>query len=151
MRIRHRQPQPIPVPSHLIPTSSHPISSRIHTSPTVTTIRSCPIPNSSPPHPHPISPHSIQNAYITDSYNHQIRRVALTDVEEADYTPPDTFVEIAGKIVTHNLMLILIVVVSSLLCCGCTLLVCRVCFLCPLYQRKLHAQRIATMQWGDRV
>ena len=92
-----------------------------------------------------------QSVYVADSYNHQIRWIALTDIQENQISRSDSFVETTGKVFTHNLMLILIIVMSISLGCCCTYLVCRTCFLCPLYQRKLHKQRITTMRWGERV
>jgi hypothetical protein len=94
---------------------------------------------------------TVQDVYVADSYNCQIRRIALTEVISDTSRPPDSFLDTTGKVLTHNLMLILLVVVGSLFGCCCSYIVCRTCFLCPLYRRKLHEQRVATMRWGERV
>ena len=67
-------------------------------------------------------------------------------VEDIEY-----WYEWIGRLLRQNL--IFIILLSSSCCCGCCCcwLCCRYCSLCPLYQRRLHKQRIKQMQLGGRV
>ena len=98
-----------------------------------------------------VADHTTQNVYIADSYNHQIRRIDLTDRKDIIVEKHDSFWETLGKILHHNLMLITIVVIGTAVGCCCCYMVCKRCFLCPLYQQLLHEHRVATMRYGERL
>ena len=94
---------------------------------------------------------STQSVYVADTYNHRIRHLGLTDVEDplVKYVP--TWGETAKTMLGHNLMLILVVIGSSV---GGSLFMyvsCRFCICCPLNRRKLHEKRVRSMLIGQRL
>lgn len=95
--------------------------------------------------------YTTQSVYVADTFNHRIRHVDLTDIEEEveEYEP--TWYEVMKTVLEHNLVLILVVVGSSI---GASIFVyvsCRFCLCCPLYRRKLHEKRVRSMFIGQRV
>ena len=95
--------------------------------------------------------HSTQNVYVADSYNHQIRRIDLTDRPDIVVSTQHSFGQTLGKVLEHNLGLITLVVFGSMIFCCVTYLICRTCWVCPVYQRMLHEHRVDSMQWGVRA
>ena len=92
-----------------------------------------------------------RTVYIADTYNHRIRLIDLMDVPDVIVEDIEYWYEWIGRLLRQNL--IFIILLSSSCCCGCCCcwLCCRYCSLCPLYQRRLHKQRIKQMQLGGRV
>ena len=92
-----------------------------------------------------------QSVYVADTYNHRIRHLGLTDVEDllVKYVP--TWEETARAVLGHNLMLILVVIGSSGGGGLFMYLSCRFCICCPLYRRKLHEKRVRSMFIGQRL
>lgn len=89
--------------------------------------------------------------YVADSVNQRVRVIELTDIVAAVVDELDPWLIVIAKVAYSNLMLILIVI-GGLCVTGCFLyLVCRYCFMCPLYRKRWHARRLDSMMYGTRV
>ena len=88
--------------------------------------------------------------YVADSFNHRIRRMNLADIIEIVVQEEDTVDEAIGKFLFQNLVLLLLISGGLLGLCIVTCLMCRYCFACPVYQRRLHEKFVKRMMIGQR-
>ena len=95
--------------------------------------------------------YSTQSVYVADTYNHRIRHLGLTDVEDPLIKYEPTWEETASTVLEHNLQLILVTIGGSIGGSLFLYLSCRFCMCCPLYRRKLHEKRVLSMSIGQRL
>lgn len=95
--------------------------------------------------------YTTRSVYVADSYNHRVRIVHLTDIVQEIAVDREEWYELLARALRQNLVFILSLV-GSILLLGClTYACCRCCSLCPLYQRRLHTQRMKSMEIGQRA
>ena len=89
--------------------------------------------------------------YVADSYNHRIRVLDMEDLIEEVEVYVEQWYEVLVRALRENLFFTVILIASLIIVCCCTYACCRFCTLCPLYQRKLHAKRMTSMEIGNRA
>ena len=95
--------------------------------------------------------YATRRLYVADSYNHRVRVLDLTDIPDEFVEDIEYWYDLILRALRENLIFIIILTSSTLGLCSCTYVVCRYCELCPLYQRKLHGKRMASMNLGRRA
>ena len=89
--------------------------------------------------------------YVADEFNHRVRLIDLTAVPAEVVVDTEEWYELILRALRQNFIFILLLVSSAVGCCCCTYITCRCCSCCPVYQRRLHKERMDSMSIGSRA